>query len=136
MAARSPTTPFYRVYFKGKYDNGFPDTAPALQHTDTTDNWYSGRGGFRIDKHAGDNDTFTFQGDLANDQLHEPTPIPVLTPPFSQNTVWDGSTTTGNLLGRWTHRIDHDSDFSVQLYYDYLGASQGPESIDQSNDRY
>src|SRR5450432_2916369 len=43
---------FYRVYFKGKYDNSLPDTAPTLQNTDTIDHWYSGRTGFRIDKHA------------------------------------------------------------------------------------
>jgi iron complex outermembrane receptor protein len=133
---------FYRVYFKGKYDNGFPDTAPTLQQTDTTDDWYSGRGGFRIDKHASDADTFTLQGDLANDQLHEPTAVPMAAPPFSQNTVWNGSTTTGNVLGRWTHRVDQDSDFSLQLYYDYLGVSQGPEFYSQNtldfdfNDRF
>ena len=123
---------FYRVYFKGKYDNGFPDTTPAVQHADTTDDWYSGRGGFRIDKHASDADTFTFQGDLANDQLHQPTPVPMAAPPFSQNVVWNGSNTTGNVLGRWTHRVDHDSDFSLQLYYDYLAIAEGPETYQQS----
>jgi iron complex outermembrane receptor protein len=133
---------FYRVYFKGKYNNGLPDTTASLQHTDTTDNWYSGRGGFRIDKHAGDEDTFTFQGDLANSQLRQPTAVPVATPPFSQNTVWDGSDTTGNLLGRWTHRVNADSDFSLQVYYDYLGIPQGPEDFNQNtfdvdfNDRF
>jgi len=68
--------------------------------------------------------------------------IPVPAAPFSQNVVWNGSDTTGNLLGRWTHRIDQDSDFSVQLYYDYLEISQGPEDFSQNtadidfNDRF
>jgi iron complex outermembrane receptor protein len=125
---------FYRVYFKGKYDNGFPDTTPGLQQTDTADNWYSGRGGFRIDKHASDADTFTLQGDLANDQARQPTAVPVATPPFSQNTVWNRSDTTGNMLGRWTHRVDQDSEFSLQIYYDYLASSQGPEFLSQNTE--
>ncbi len=133
---------FYRIYFKGKYDNGFPDTAPALQKSDTTDDWNSGRGGFRIDKHPSDADTFTFQGDLANSQLHQPMAIPISAAPFSQNVVWNGSDTTGNVIGRWTHRFEHDSDFSLQLYYDYLEIAQGPEDFSQNtvdidfNDRF
>jgi iron complex outermembrane receptor protein len=123
---------FYRVYFKGKYDNALPNTMPALQQTNTTDNWESQRGGFRIDKHASDKDTFTLQGDLANDQIHQPIGVPVAAPSFIQNTVWRDSDTTGNALGRWTHRVDKDSDFSLQLYYDYLQISQGPEKFSQN----
>jgi iron complex outermembrane receptor protein len=133
---------FYRVYFKGKYDNGFPDTAPALQRSDTTDDWYSGRGGFRIDKHTSNADTYTLQGDLANDQLRQPMAIPVASAPFSRNVVWNGSDTTGNGLGRWTHRFDPDSDFSLQMYYDYLEIAQSSEDFSQNtvdidfNDRF
>jgi iron complex outermembrane recepter protein len=122
---------FYRVYFKAKYNNGLPDTGAALQQADTTDDWYSGRGGFRIDKHPSDADTLTLQGDLANSQIKEPFPVPVASPPFSASTVWNGSDTTGNVLGRWSHRFNPGSDFSLQLYYDYLQDAQGPEDFSQ-----
>ncbi|HMB94631.1 MAG TPA: TonB-dependent receptor [Tepidisphaeraceae bacterium] len=122
---------FYRVYFKGKYDNELPETGLTVPNPHEADNWYSARSGFRIDKHASDNDTFTVQGDLANNQLRVPSTTSAPTPPFFANKVFNGSDATGNVLGRWNHRVDDDSNFSLQVYYDYLKIEQGIVDFDQ-----
>jgi iron complex outermembrane receptor protein len=106
----------YRVYLKGKYDNEL-DTVSG---NNAGDDWYSLRGGFRVDKHAGDNDTFTVQGDVVNNQIRGPINVVTPTPPFTQHVVSDRSDTSGNMLTRWDHRYGDDSDFSLQMYYDYL----------------
>jgi iron complex outermembrane receptor protein len=119
---------YYRIYTKGTYNNDLdtPDGAAA------GDDWYAVRDGFRIDKHASDDDTFTLQGDLGSDRLNNPTEEPVFTPPFAQLQTIGRTDTTGNVLGRWTHRSGDDSDFSLQMYYDYLGLHGGQYQYDQN----
>jgi iron complex outermembrane recepter protein len=124
---------FYRIYVKGKYDQGFesdPGNGPAIN--DSADHWYSMRTGFRIDKHPGDSDSYTLQGDFTNAQIRVPSPVPIAQPPFSSRQVFNGNGTAGNLLGRWNHTFNEDSDFSVQMYYDYLSADHGTAAFDQN----
>jgi iron complex outermembrane receptor protein len=118
----------FRVYFKGAYDTGLDDAVTGQPAFDSS--MYSDRGGFRIDKHPSENDTFTLQGDLGNYQIRVPAVVPVAAPPFTADRNYNGTDTTANLLGRWTHRIDNDSNFSLQVYYDYLAIGEG---IDESN---
>ena len=106
----------YRVYVKGKYDNGLD----SLTSGGAGDDWYSTRGGFRVDKHTSDSDTLTVQGDITDSQIREPLTIPVTTSPFVSSVTSDLVNTNGNLLARWDHRNGDDSDFSLQMYYDYL----------------
>lgn len=107
------TNVYYRVY--GKYfDRGaevYRDGSSAH------DGWNRGQGGFRIDDDRSVRDKLTLQGDFyAGDTSVVPggegTPRAV------------GIASGGNLLGRWTHSLQEDSDLSLQLYYDraYLGA--------------
>jgi iron complex outermembrane receptor protein len=110
----------YRVYFKEKYDQGLPGDAETPASVAGADSWYSQRGGFRIDKHPDDSDSFTLQGDLGNNQLRIPDGVPILVSPYERNSVFDGDDTTGNVLGRWNHKVNDESDFSVQAYYDYF----------------
>jgi iron complex outermembrane receptor protein len=117
---------FYRVYVKGKYDQGFesdPGVSPAIN--DGADHWYAMRGGFRLDKHPGDADAITLQGDFDDAQIRTPSPVPITQPPFMTRDVFNGSSTSGNMLGRWSHSFSEDSDFAVQMYYDYLAVNQG-----------
>jgi iron complex outermembrane receptor protein len=115
----------YRVYFKEKYDQGFPADAGTPQSVAQADSWYSQRGGFRIDKHASDSDSFTLQGELGNDQLRVPDGVPTLVSPYVRSSVYNGFETAGNVLGRWNHKVDDTSDFSLQLYYDYFKNDPG-----------
>jgi iron complex outermembrane receptor protein len=112
---------YYRVYGKARYFDEFD-----LSDGDSAgDDWRSVKGGFRIDKHASDNDSYTLQGDLGNDQDRTIESTPVLNPPFSLSHGVNAADTTGNLLGRWNHRVDDTSDFSLQIYYDYVDLDDG-----------
>jgi iron complex outermembrane receptor protein len=118
----------YRVYFKEKYDQGLPGNVATPASVAGADSWHSQRGGFRIDKHPSDSDSFTLQGDLGNNQLRIPDGVPILVSPYVRNAVFDGQDTTGNVLGRWTHKVNAESDFSVQVYYDYFKNDTGTYS--------
>jgi iron complex outermembrane receptor protein len=106
----------YRVYLKAKYTNDSDDTRGAS----AGDDWYGLRGGFRIDKHPSDDDTFTLQGDVGDNRIRQPTMVTL--PGASVQTVatFGRTDATGNLLGRWEHRSNDGSDFSLQVYYDYF----------------
>jgi iron complex outermembrane receptor protein len=112
----------YRVYGKTTYNNELDDA----NGDNAGDDWSSLRGGFRIDKHPGVNDTFTLQGDVAGNKTIEPYPQVIPTPPFVQNTNFNRTDNSGNILTRWDHRSSASSDFSLQVYYDYVDAEYGP----------
>jgi iron complex outermembrane recepter protein len=63
-------------------------------------------------------------------QVRVPAQVPVAQPPFISDRLYNGTDTTANVLARWTHVINSDSDFSLQVYYDYLAIG---ETIDESN---
>jgi iron complex outermembrane receptor protein len=111
---------FYRVYTKYSTTDNFD-----LPGTDTEDHdgWDALRGGFRIDRYAGDKDVFTFQGDGYSIREGQQYNVPVLIPPFVRQTPDTANYSGGNLLARWTHTISEKSDFSVQFYYDRLNRS-------------
>jgi iron complex outermembrane receptor protein len=98
---------YYRVY--GKSFEWGPNYQP-VEHID--DAWRQGCFGFRTDWQPGaaKNDTFTLQGDhfvgTTNDSI-VPTAQDI---PERQ--------TGQNLLARWRHVIDEDSDWTLQAYYD------------------
>ena len=106
----------FRVYAKGRYDAGLDNFSGKPE----SDNWYSLRSGFRVDKHTSDSDTFTVQGDLGDNQIREPVGFPVPIAPFVLPLTTDRVDVNGNMLARWDHRVSEDSDFSLQTYYDYL----------------
>jgi len=106
----------YRVYMKTNYNASLDDPAGGS----ASDHWYGERGGFRIDKHPDDHDTFTLQGDIAANRVHQLTDVISPSAPFVSLANLGRTTATGNLLGRWDHHVSEDSDFSLQMYYDYL----------------
>jgi iron complex outermembrane receptor protein len=67
-----------------------------------------GQGGFRMDWTPNRHDTLTLQGDSFIGQEHYRQ--------SSVNTQPEDSRAT-NFLGRWTRRVDDDTDWSVQTYY-------------------
>lgn len=73
--------------------------------------WQSRRGGFRLDAVPGPRNTFTLQGDIYDIDEDRPGGEP---------TDLGG----GNLLGRWTHLFDDDSEMTLQFYYDRTNLSQ------------
>lgn len=106
---------YFRVYLK------FDDHDDlALANGDSGDDgWRMLRTGFRLDSGAEEADLFTLQGDFfqgQEDWLYS-APIPVV--PYAQ-TLSDAEDVLGaNLLGRWSHRFENDSQFTSQVYYDH-----------------
>lgn len=96
-----------RLY--GKFverDGGaFPDGSDA-----PTD-WQSRRGGFRLDATPNPGNSLTFQGDIYDN--HQDTAS-------GEPTFYSG----GNLLGRWTHAFEDESEMVLQFYYDRANVSQ------------
>jgi iron complex outermembrane receptor protein len=99
---------YYRVY--GKYfDRGAEVYADG---SSAQDSWNRGQGGFRIDTDAAAQNKATLQGDIFGGDTHT-------TPGGQGSPNAEGTTSGGNVLGRWTHSFADDSDMSLQLYYDY-----------------
>lgn len=98
----------YRLYGKWfERDRQFEPDGNAF------DDWRQGRIGFRSDWENDLSDRFTLQGDTyfgsngtANMQ------------PLIGLEVDDEPVSGANLLGRWTHQFDDDSDSTFQIYYD------------------
>ncbi|MGZ4964316.1 MAG: TonB-dependent receptor plug domain-containing protein [Limisphaerales bacterium] len=107
------TNVFYRVY--GKYFDRGPEV--YRDGTSAQDSWNRGQGGFRIDDDRSVRDKLTLQGDFYAGDTH-------VIPGGEGTAPAVGTASGGNLLGRWTHSIQEESDISLQLYYDrtHLGA--------------
>ncbi len=106
---------YYRFYGRW-FDRGpsfLPDggTAP--------DTWFQGRGGFRMDYDASQSDVMTLQGDYFDGKNVTLMPNQIPTPPFSvqSNNI---HVTGEDILYRWTHKLDEDSDWTFQTYYDHV----------------
>jgi iron complex outermembrane receptor protein len=111
---------FYRLYTKYSTTEDFDlPNGGGGDH----DGWDALRGGFRIDRYAGDKDVLTLQADGYSIREGQQYNIPVLTPPFVRPTPDTANYSGGNVLARWTHTISDKSDFSVQFYYDRLNRS-------------
>ncbi|MEX2315629.1 MAG: TonB-dependent receptor [Pirellulales bacterium] len=103
----------WRVYGKQfERDGGyFPDAE--------FDDWRQGRGGFRADWTPTACDTLTLQGDFYEGVSGSGDDLVFSTPPFLRNVLSDSHVRGQNYLTRWTHVIDDDSDWSLQLYSDH-----------------
>ncbi len=103
----------YRVY-------GMAFTRGPEYHYDhdNFDDWRGAQTGFRMDWARSDRDALTFQGDLYDQEVGERVALSNYVPP-SQNT-FDGNAplSGGNLLARWSRKLNENNDFQVQTYYD------------------
>ncbi len=101
----------YRIYAKGQAlgDTKFPDGSTS------EDSWQRFQTGFRIDAQPDAEDRFTLQGDFGFGEPRE------LFQPFGSTAIVPDTIRyqTANMLGRWTHTLGADSDFTLQAYYDY-----------------
>ena len=97
----------YRIY--GKYFDRGPGLDPSGQ---VDDSWQQGRFGFRADwlPDRDKSNAFTIQGDhFVGDTANSIIPMD-----FSTSERQTGE----NLLMRWRHIYDEDSDWTLQTYYD------------------
>ncbi|MDB6100713.1 MAG: TonB-dependent receptor, plug [Gammaproteobacteria bacterium] len=91
----------FRVYAKyfDRDDEALADGSRA------GDSWHREQGGFRFDSDASRADSFSAHGDFY--ASHE-----------GVDTGGAAQTAGGNLVGRWSHVVSQESDFSLQAYYD------------------
>jgi iron complex outermembrane recepter protein len=90
---------FYRAYFQRMdYNNTFLEG-----DADATDDWKMNQGGFRFDYHPSLKDRVIFQGDFYRGSENG-----------LDSTLMDGQ----NFLAKWDHRINENSGFSLQMYFD------------------
>lgn len=105
---------YFRLY--SRYFN--MDDGVDAAGDDGADEWDMIQGGFRLDWHGDEQDTFTLQGDIYEGQADEEITATLLTPPFTTTLSENLNLSGGNLLGRWTSQLDDDSDMTWQVYYD------------------
>jgi iron complex outermembrane receptor protein len=105
----------YRVY--GKYFDRAPFEDPIRP---ANDGWNQGRVGFRADWQPGKSkqDFVTFQGDHYVGSDGTDAQFTNTTAPYTS--IVQGTTRNSgqNVLARWRHVLDDDSDWTLQTYYD------------------
>jgi iron complex outermembrane receptor protein len=110
---------WYRVYAK---TSRWGETPDALRRG-TSDDWRQSRAGFRLDSHRKGGDRLTLQGDaFVSDLLQYSGGAP------DRFAHWGA-----NVLGRWTRRLDRESDWTAQVYADLSRRDSRPASSDTDN---
>lgn len=98
---------YYRVY--GKYF----DYGPLVYADGTSahDSWNRGEGGFRMDAEGSPKNLYTLEGNMIggdNDAA----------PGGEGSPVAEGTSSDGNIMGRWIHTYSEEANMQLQLYYD------------------
>jgi iron complex outermembrane receptor protein len=101
------TDVYYRVY--GKYFDDGPQV--FADGTSANDPWNRGQGGFRIDSERSPQNPLTLQGDFFVGETH-------VEPGGETNSLAQGATYGGSILGRWTHIVADDNEMTLQAYYE------------------
>lgn len=104
---------YYRVF--GKY----LDQKAGLDPPGTgPDGWHLGHVGFRTDSKLSTADALTLQGDLYDGRMGQVSPAVSIIGRPGPALPLVAALGGGNLLGRWTHTYDEQSDLQLRLYYD------------------
>ena len=117
------------------YGKWFERDTGAAPNGDAHDDWRSLRGGFRIDWTPTCVDRVTLQGDYYDGSSGQRSFVaePTMPPAFVRTVDDDFDVSGGNVLARWTHELDLESDWSLQMYYDRTerAFAQSPFSEDR-----
>jgi len=83
-----------------------------------SDEWTSGRGGFRLDWGVGSRDHVTVQGDAYQGDMGVVYPFPSSQPPYQVQIEDVTEVSVGNLITRWSRNLSPTAAWGVQLYFD------------------
>ena len=102
------------------YGKWFERDTGAAPNGGAHDDWRSARGGMRIDWTPTCVDRITLQGDYYDGSSGQRNfyAEPTMPPTFVRTVDDDFDVSGGNVLARWTHELDAESDWSLQMYYD------------------
>jgi len=106
---------YYRIYAKRQ---DIDEIEEAGSNLGSGDDWSSLRSGFRFDWSNKSNDYFTLQGDLYEyDQNRK---LTIFSDDATEviNVVNQDTAAGGNILFRWSHKHENNSESITQLYYD------------------
>lgn len=107
---------FLRVYLDHHENDGFPTPGPM----DGSQAWQRTQGGLRTDWTLSDISTLTVQGDVFTARLDETYIRTQPGPPFSPYIDPSRNRTNGgNVLTRVSRSLEHDSDMTLQMYFDW-----------------
>ncbi len=118
----------WRVYAKHNERNQFK----AASGGDAGDDWRTIQSGFRMDSTPSAKDSFTLEGDIFHDNVHQELDIVSAKFPFMGISPVETIVSGGNLLSRYRHEISSTSDFSFQVYYD--GTRRSKDVYDEKRD--
>jgi len=105
----------YRVYgMWGDHEREFSLTG------NPNDQWREERAGLRLDWQPNQHDTVTLSGDYYHSSAGRRDDRPMTSPPFVFDNLEAEVTTGSDVLIRWAHEIDKDSNWALQLYWDRL----------------
>lgn len=111
--AKTKNNIYYRTYAK-YFDRGHTD---KLNGSSNNDSWSTFRTGFRTDWGNGGTDNITVQGDwYASDKNGLQTPIALT----SQEVVHSDNGGGGNIMAKWNHEHENNSESLFQIYYDNI----------------
>jgi iron complex outermembrane receptor protein len=103
----------YRIYAKGY------TRAPEYHlNKDNFDDWRGAQSGFRMDWAKSERDDFTVQGDIYKEEDGERVDLGNYTPPSQRTFDGNADLSGGNILARWTRKLNDDNSFQIQTYYD------------------
>lgn len=104
---------YLRVY--GKWFNRDESVVP--NDGEANDAWTMYRGGFRYD-FLPDQNAFTLQGDIYSGTLDQRVTEAMLPPTYIRQNDDDVDVSGANILGKWVHTFDVDSELALKVYYD------------------
>ena len=136
---------YYRAYGKFFNRGDLGDVSLSLDSSKSdpndaqaSDNWRSGRGGFRIDMQPGhglaedSSNSFTFQGEAYKNRYDKEFERRSIIFPGAASVQTDETDTSEavgwHLQGTWQHNISSGSDTTLQLYHDYAKKDYDPSS--------
>jgi iron complex outermembrane recepter protein len=136
---------YYRVYGKFFNRGDLSDVTTNLDSqssdpnsAEPSDNWRSGRGGFRLDMEPGhglpedSSDSFTLQGEAYRNRYDKELQRSSIIFPGVATNQGNGSSTSEamgwHLQGTWQHTIASDSATTLQIYHDYTNKDYDPGS--------
>lgn len=120
---------FFRLYGQFRKTEEFDETSGRGHF----DGWQSTRGGFRIDRYGTDKDTLTLEGEAFQELFGDRDTLanPAFVPPFTTEAESTNYSTGQYVLGRWTHAISDESEFSAQFYYDHFARQENELDFEQ-----
>lgn len=117
IAARQGGTIGDRGYFRvfGQY---FDRDSSFLADTSSPDDWHMAHAGFRTDWDVSADDAVTLQGDWYEGKVGQVGPAVTIVGRPGPARPLRAQLSGGNVLGRWRHTVDDDSNFEFRAYYD------------------